>query len=203
VTAVAFRPGGSVVAVASGGKGRGLVDFWDVTTGKQVGMPYHVSEGNIADLAFSRTGGYLAAGLFDRDTHQAGPSRRGDEVRIAEPFGAVILWDVETGQRLGPPVMLKGAPVSGLAFSPDGTALAAGLGRRLSLTPFEGSRTGVLLTDVDPTSWRNRAARLANRNFSRAEWQQYMPAERKYHATLPDLPAGQEVEPMARTDRGR
>ena len=51
---------------------------------------------------------------------------------------------------------------------------------------------GVVLCDVDPESWQQRAALIANRNFTWAEWRQYFP-DTTYRATFPDLPVPPEA----------
>ena len=51
----------------------------------------------------------------------------------------------------------------------------------------------MVLWDVDLESWQRRAARIANRNFTREEWRQYFPDETTYRPTFPELPVPQEV----------
>jgi hypothetical protein len=41
--------------------------------------------------------------------------------------------------------------------------------------------------DLSPASLLQRACRVANRNLTKVEWQQYLPGE-PYHKTCPDLP---------------
>ena len=69
-----------------------------------------------------------------------------------------------------------------MAFSPDGKILAAA---------FNGYRThpngGVVLWDVDSSSWVRRAEKVANRNLSLDEWRQYFPGE-SYRPTFLELP---------------
>ena len=55
-----------------------------------------------------------------------------------------------------------------VAFSPDGKTLAAGYGVGVG-------GGGVVQFDIDLTSWRRQAGSIANRNLSRAEWQEYFP----------------------------
>jgi hypothetical protein len=98
----------------------------------------------------------------------------------------VVLWDVAARRRLSDaPLAVKEGYVRSVAFSPDGKALAAGAGP-----------DGVVLGDVDLESWQRRAARIANRNFTRDEWRQYLPDE-PYRATFPDLPVPPEVPSQA------
>jgi hypothetical protein len=47
----------------------------------------------------------------------------------------------------------------------------------------------LILWDVDPQSWVNRACQIAGRNFTQAEWTQYFPDE-PYRITCPQWPAG-------------
>ena len=66
-----------------------------------------------------------------------------------------------------------------MAFSPGGKTVAAGYGG--------ASVGGVVLWDVDLSSWQGLAGTIANRNFTRAEWRQYFPPEKPYRPTFPDL----------------
>jgi hypothetical protein len=99
--------------------------------------------------------------------------------------GGVVLWDAEGRKRLSEvPLVVKERYVSSVAFSPDAKSIAAGYG--------VGGVDGVVLWDVDLESWKRRAARIANRNFTWAEWRQYFP-DTTYRATFPDLPVPPEV----------
>ncbi len=77
-----------------------------------------------------------------------------------------------------------------MAFSPDGKTLAVGYG--------DAARAGggVVQFDIDLTSWRRQAGSIANRNLSRAEWQEYFPGQ-AYRKTFDWLPAAPGTEPTA------
>jgi WD40 repeat protein len=106
---VAFSPDGRWVAAAADVKGRplrerlheGKVVIWDVATGSVV----KTMAGGCDSLAFSPDGRRLVTG--------------------APEGGAVRIWDPATGQLI---VMLRGfasGPIIRVAFSPDGSHLAA------------------------------------------------------------------------------
>ncbi len=95
----------------------------------------------------------------------------------------VVVWDVLTRKRLvEEPLSLKGQRTYGVSFSPDGTTLAV------------GAFNGVALWDLDLEAWKRRASRIANRNFTREEWREYLP-DVPYRATFPDLPVPAAVTP--------
>jgi hypothetical protein len=58
-----------------------------------------------------------------------------------------------------------------VTFSPDGKTIAAGYAKTIA----GGYDGGVVLWDVDLSSWQGLAGTIANRNFTRAEWRQYFP----------------------------
>lgn len=74
--------------------------------------------------------------------------------------------------------------VMSAAFSPDGRILASG-----------SHAETLILGDVSLESWQARACRIANRNFTRAKWQQYL-GDEQYQATCLGLP----LEAQAETD---
>jgi hypothetical protein len=51
-------------------------------------------------------------------------------------------------------------------FSPDG--------KQLLMTMGDGRG---IIWDVDPESWKRRACAIANRTLTRAEWDEFMPAQ--------------------------
>ena len=82
--------------------------------------------------------------------------------------------------------------VLSVAFSPDTRTLVSG-----------SADTTIILWDVSFESWQKRACSLANRNLTRAEWEQFMQDE-PYRATCPDLPLGEAPsveEPIAEPPR--
>jgi WD40 repeat protein len=113
ITGLAFTPDGS--QVISGGADA-TIRFWDAQTGVQVGEPLRADTPEAAgywdgaesfseyvnDIAVSRT---------------VAPSRR--------PGRLDVLWDLESRTQLGEPLGGHDTSVWGVAFSPDGSLLAA------------------------------------------------------------------------------
>ncbi len=93
--------------------------------------------------------------------------------------GTVILWDVATGEPLGPPLM-GNTDMETMALSPDGQTLALG---------SFGDNT-VILWEISRESWPSRACRIANRNLSRGEWKQFVGPDIPYEHLCPNLPPG-------------
>ena len=72
-----------------------------------------------------------------------------------------LLWDLESGQPLGPPLSQQQA-WRGVAFDPTGkTAAAVGHSADVSLWP------------ANPETWVTLACRRANRNLTKDEWVAY------------------------------
>src|SRR5208337_4543191 len=119
-----------------------------------------VTEGDVRSVAFSPHGKTLAAGYGGFGG------------------GGVVLWDVADRKRLGegPLAVTKGGFRS-VVFSPDGKTLA---------TVYD-SGGGVVLWDVDLESWKRKAGKIANRNFTRDEWRQFFP-DKPFHRTFRKLP---------------
>ena len=161
VTQVAFSPDGHLLAASVGRTGRVLL--WKMETYEPAVAPIAAHEsGSAWPLAFSPDGRVLASGSL---------------------YSTLRLIDVATGSPIGPPLKLHTRPEfatpTGLAFGLDGRVL------------FSSSADGALRRwDVDPDSWREKACALAGRNFTQAEWAQYLP-EMPYRATCPQWPVGE------------
>ncbi len=131
---------------------------------------YHGAGGLVWSVAFSPDGQTLAVEYSD--DHGRG----------------VVLWDVPLRRRLGKrPLDVAEGDVTSLAFSPDGKTLAVGFRNIDARQAGRISRGGVVLFDIDPESWKERAGRIANRNLTREEWREYLP-DTPYRATFAHLP---------------
>jgi WD40 repeat protein len=94
---------------------------------------------------------------------------------------SIIVWNVETRQRIGEPLLYHKSRVTSVAFSPDGSILAS-----------NGANNTIILWDVNPRSWVEKSCQRASRDFTRAEWALYIPDElyptRQEDATYPQWP---------------
>ncbi len=138
VSAIAFHPGGKVVAT---GDYNGLVRMWDMTSGNEIGRP--LAQGEIVlSLAYSPDGSMIAAGLafeharipgtrlWNTTTRQPIGERLASADRItrlefrpdghaflaASELSSLRLWSVTAGQAVGPPMIDEASA----GFSPDG-----------------------------------------------------------------------------------
>jgi len=103
VTSVALSPDGKTAAT---GGADGATILWDLATRPPLGKPLtDASNSVVRDVCFNHDGSVLAA------------SRQN---------GDVMLWDVDSGKPLGVPLARQGVIAGRIAFSPDGTLLAAG-----------------------------------------------------------------------------
>ena len=93
----------------------------------------------------------------------------GTEVITTSSDGKFRLWDLASRKLVGAP--LPGTDSGGWGtFFPDGKQVIA----------VFGSGTGVVW-DVDPAAWKAHACRIAHRNLTRTEWQDFLP-QRGYRA---------------------
>ena len=153
ITALAWSPTGPVVAV---GGHAGFVELWNVSgtpRPAQTMLGLHAVLGRpeaIQALAFSPDGSLLAAS--DRNETHPTPDLP------ALPAAFLATWRTDTGTLVGPPRELEVGAGTGrsdqLAFSPDGSLLAAGLpdGRVLVLDTASGATTQTLSPPSGATS---------------------------------------------------
>jgi TIR domain len=135
-----------------------------------------IPEGRVNSVAFG-PGGVIAAGYG-----------------VGGVVGGVVLLDAK-GARLRPePVEVKEGYVSSVAFGPGGVIAAGYVGRG-------GARGGVVLVDGNPASWLTKAAQVANRNLSRAEWSRFFP-DTPYRRTIRSCPWPHDL-PEAERERAK
>lgn len=150
--------------LASGGQDH-VVRLWNVANRRQIGEPLHGHGNIVRGVAFSPDGKLLASASWD---------------------GTARLWDVATRQPIGSPMKSPQSDFAGNMW--DVAFLSPNL---LATAHTDGS---ILVWDINPESWAARVCRLANRNLSPKEWQQYVGSEVPYHRTCPDLPIGEGVK---------
>ncbi len=148
----------------------GGVRLWDAGAFRPVDNSFLSQKSEVSSVAFSPNGQTLAAAGAD----------------------GITLWDAGLRLQIGvlvpgqanavpPPLPFPGAAnaVMSIAFSPDGTQLAAGR-----------AAGPILLWETGPESWQAAACAMANRNLTSAEWLQFMGQE-PYRKICPALPLGE------------
>jgi WD40 repeat protein len=129
----------------------------------------------------------------------------------------VVLIDIRTKKFIGQPLVGSSSPATKIEFSPDREMLVVSRGdgtitffdlrsyqriaqpfkipgtAQFTLNPkgnilVSGSNDNqLILWDVNPTSWHDRACKMVGRNFTREEWRRYIPGD-DYHSTCPEWP---------------
>jgi WD40 repeat protein len=151
---VAFSPDGSTLASTDW---NGSLDLWDARTGKMLGAP-------IPDPS-------------QAVTNSVAWSPDGRTIALTDWSNALRLFDVATRKEIGPPFQLE--PANGpnafpyATFTPDGS--------KVVVTDTTGR---VWLFPASLKAWEDAACRVANRNFTRAEWQQLV-SGRSYSKVCP------------------
>lgn len=134
VQSVAFSPDGTTLAVGgfgvnSQGNTVGIVDLWNVATGKQVTTLSTAANSGVYSVAFSTDGTMLAVG------GQSSNATNGLYDGVLE------LWRVSNGRLISTLSTKANYSVYAVSFSPDEATLADG---GQSLNPSNGAYTGVL-----------------------------------------------------------
>ena len=88
------------------------------------------------------------------------------------------LWDAVTLQPIGDAIKVTGDAGLLATDRPGGYRFASGSTSPLG-TP--------MVWDIDPAHWDAMACRIAGRNLTHAEWNQYIPG-RPYQTTCPQWP---------------
>ncbi|HLO28594.1 MAG TPA: AAA family ATPase [Anaerolineales bacterium] len=163
VYSVAFNPNGKMLASGSADK---TIILWDVKTHRPIGQPLIGHTDSVNSVAFGPDGKLLASGSADKH---------------------VILWDIASHQPIGQPLTGQTDWVNSVAFSPDGRLLASGSCGKLDQNSscVQGA---ILLRDISPQSWIEKACQRAHRNFTYEEWVQYFP-DQEYRKTCQQWPS--------------
>jgi WD40 repeat protein len=198
VRSVAFSPDSRMLA---SGSEDNTITLWDVVTGQPIGQPLNGHTNAVLSVAFSPDGRTLASGsyrtiiLWDLTAHQplgqpltgysdwvrsVAFSPDGQTLASGSADGAIILWDVANGQPIGQPVIGHTDAVLSVAFSPDNQKLASG-----------SADNTIILWDASFELWQARACRIANRNLTQTEWNQFIGPDIPYERTCPDLLPGE------------
>jgi WD40 repeat protein len=98
------------------------------------------------------------------------PSPDGRWIAAVSRDGTLRLWDRSSGRAVGPPLSAHEVQSVAIAWLDDDTVVTASLGGT------------VIVSDVRPDAWVDRACELAGRDLTRAEWQRYLP-DQPYRAT--------------------
>jgi WD40 repeat protein len=146
LASVAVSPDGSTLAAADED---GTIRRWDIINTRRTGEPI-IDRGFGGSVTFSPDGSLLASA-----------SQRG-----------AVLWDLETGQPLGPPLP-GSAWTEFVAFNARGDR---------PVLVSAGEHT-VHRWEVDPRAWVTAACARANRNLTEQEWKLYMGPETPYRRT--------------------
>jgi hypothetical protein len=136
----------------------------------------HQGEVRLIELDF----GDSAAPVYRPSLAQSGAviGRDGRGV-VFDVTNHIYVWDVATGQTVGEGFLGTSFPSGGTLVNAEGTyAISAGIDH-------------MMLWDLDPAVWRERACEAAGRNLTQEEWATFLPEDEPYNVTCPQYPPGE------------
>jgi WD40 repeat protein len=164
VRGLAFSPDGTRVVSVSEDR---TLRLWDVSTGKLLLPPLAGHQAGVRSVAFSPDGRRIVSGGGIPYSVQNEQPRVDYSLR---------LWDAETGQPIGQPLLGHEHDVDGVAFSSDGKqVVSASLDNTIRLWEvFE--------------AWADQLCAKLDRNMSHREWREWVSPDIKYIEQCPGLP---------------
>ncbi|HLO28593.1 MAG TPA: WD40 repeat domain-containing protein [Anaerolineales bacterium] len=123
----------------------------------------------------------LSFKLGKSDINALAFSPDGNLLAVGAEAYKIFMYDSRTGQLFGQAFREHDGAVIALLFTPDGRKLLSA-----------SSDDTVVIHDMDAANWQQRACRLANRNLTRAEWNQYIGNALPYQPICPEFPFEQE-----------
>jgi hypothetical protein len=195
IWAVAFAPDG--LSLLSVGR-EGTVRRWNAVTGEAQGEPVGWPDQAVESAAIEPARGLVALGRHDgtvslldlatgqlHDTIDSGKSQsiesvawglHGELLAVGDQEGTVTLWEIGDEPALTEELSPHTGAVRSLAIDPMNQSLVS------------GGADGLLhLTPLQSGSQQIEACRIANRNLSEDEWQQFVGATWPYQLTCPTL----------------